>query len=438
MRALSIATVFVAASGYFILMIAAKAMPHEIYQSFLVYWGMFFALTGLLDGLMQETARSVTAARSHDVRTPNPARPLRLTGIFGVAIGLVVLVTGMLWAPRLAPGQEGLGIGLMVLGLISYAFQAGICGLLSATHKWTSFGVLISVDSGVRLLLAVIAWLLGWQIAAFLIVTVLGAATWVVALAVSPAMRGLLSSVADVNSSAFSHQAFRAMIASGANAALITGFPVLLEFTSPASTAQGALAGTLTAVTLTRAPILVPLQRFQPALIVHFTKNRAHVLRASLVPIAAIAGISAVGAIAAWLIGPWLMGLFFPDVPAVAGWALGLLTLVAGASAILMVAGSAALSADRHTLYSVGWIVSTVVAIGLLLVDTSPEWRSILALGIGPLVGTALQLGVLSWTAPRATDSDMGASPLPQALDDKAADDTAVGDTALSDRASGD
>src|SRR5699024_3723257 len=205
-----------------------------------------------------------------------------------------------------------------------------------------------AIASAIRLLLAAVAWWLGWGVVSFFVITVIGAGTWA-AFALLPGVRPLLGHRADIPARAFVQRGLKAMLASGANAVLITGFPVLLPATtdlgfagasgtgdelssaggaagsgallagtitalpptgcpvllratadlgfsgasgsgeelSSAGGAAGAgavLAGTITAVTLTRAPLLVPLQRFQPALIVHFTKHREQVLRAAAAP----------------------------------------------------------------------------------------------------------------------------------------------------------
>lgn len=406
MRALSFATVAVAIAGYAVILLAARALSPADYEVFMVYWGLFFALTGVLDGLMQETARAVTARKDREpsAQGSSPqqregerqrALPFRLTSWFALAFGLTAAISAPLWAPVVSPQLEVWGSALLVAGLVAYAFQATVCGLLSAAHKWGAFAWLITVDSVARLALAAVAWALGWQLLAFLIITVLGAVTWLGVVLLSPANRELLSEVADVTSPSFISRTIKAMVASGANAVIITGFSVLLKFTSDASVAAGALAATITAVTLTRAPILVPLQRFQPALIVHFTKNRAHVLRASFLPMAAVVAVAIVGAGAAWLVGRPLMGLFFPEELIVSAGALALLTLASGSTALLMISGSAALASDRHTLYVVGWIVATIAAVALLLIDTTPELRSVLGLGVGPLVGVVIHLAAL-------------------------------------------
>lgn len=407
MRAISVATVFCAIAGYAIILIAARGLDPAGYETFMVFWGLFFALAGLQDGLMQESARAVTTARSqaeagsiptHRAEVPR-ANPFRVTAGFAVVSFVLAVASSPLWARTVSPGQEVWGVGLLAVGLLSYAFQATICGLLSAATGWTTFAWLIALDSGIRLVLAAVAWWMGWQLLAYLIMTVIGAATWLLFLLISGLTRRLLAELADVSPRAFTIRTLKAMVASGANAVIITGFPVLLKFTTDTAVAAGALAATITAVTLTRAPILVPLQRFQPALIVHFTKNRAHIVRAALLPMAAVTGIAILGGGAAWLLGQPIMRIFFEEDYIVSAEALALLTVASGSTALLMISGSAALAADRHTLYLMGWVVATAAAIALLTIDASPEVRSALGLGIGPLVGVAIQMTALAMGA---------------------------------------
>jgi len=63
-RYLSLATVFAAASGFVVMWIASWALDAESgYNYFLAFWGLFFAATGLIDGITQETTRAVAASR---------------------------------------------------------------------------------------------------------------------------------------------------------------------------------------------------------------------------------------------------------------------------------------------------------------------------------------------------------------------------------------
>ena len=408
MRAISLATVFVALAGYLVIWVANKGLTTAGYEDFMVYWSLFFAMTGVLDGLMQETARAVSTrhAQAHAqaeagaLRAPSRTpRPFALTGYLALAIGALTLVTGPLWIGELVPSQTGWGLALIAAGLACYAFQATLCGLLSANHSWPSFAWLMAIDSGVRLALAAVAWAVGWQLLAYLFVTVIGAATWLLILAFSPSARAALNDRADVTTRPLVSRTVKAMVASGANAVMITGFSVLLRYTSGADVGPGALAATITAITLTRAPILVPLQRFQPALIVHFTKHRERVLRAAALPTAAVGGVAAIGGIAAYFLAAPLMGLFFDAAVISSPTTLGWLTLVSGATAILMISGSAALAADRHNLYTAGWLIAIFLSTAVLMLDFSPDTRAIWALAVGPSVGAAVQLGVLALAA---------------------------------------
>lgn len=403
MRALSAATVVVAVSGYAVIVVAGRALDTVSYEAFSVFWGLFFALAGLIDGLLQETTRSVAARHTASGRALRPdvpgARPMAVAVDFAVIAGLLAVGLAPLWSGRILPdGQnlEAAGVILLAGGLASYTFQAAVCGLLSAATRWTTFAWLISVDSAVRILLALVAWALGWHLLAFLLVTVIGAATWLGLLLLVPSQRDVLREVGDVATGEFIRRTVKAMLASGANAVLITGFPVLITFTSGADVAPGALAAVITAVTLTRAPLLVPLQRFQPALIVHFTQHRDRLLRACALPSAIIVGTAAVGGIAAYWLARPLMLVFFDAELVSSPLVLALLTVASASTALLMVTGSAAHAAERHSLYLTGWAVATVAAVALLLIDVSPEARAVLALGLAPLAGVTVHLTVLA------------------------------------------
>ena len=91
----------------------------------------------------------------------------------------------------------------------------------------------------------------------------------------------------------FLRGAAHSIAAAGASAILVMGFPVLLKATSGDLGAAGGVV--ILAVTLTRAPLLVPLTAMQGNLIAHFVDQRAERLRALVAPAAVVAGLGAVG-----------------------------------------------------------------------------------------------------------------------------------------------
>lgn len=411
MKALSLATVFAALSGFIVLYLAQWTLDESGYAEFQIYWGLFFACTGILDGLMQETTRAVSASAGHGRR--GNANPWRLATILGFLALLITLTTGFWWIPMLVSGHTSSATALMGIGLLFYAFQTVLSGILSGLGLWTRYAWLVALDSGIRLLLAAIAWALGWSLLAFLIITVIGAASWLLILGSSAEARQALRTGVDVDRPALLRRAGSAMLSTGASAVLITGFPVLVGFTSEADagTLVG-LAGILNAVTLTRAPILVPLQRFQSALIVRFVNSREHLYSALLLPMAMVLGLGVVGGGLAWLLGPWILGTFFKPELWVPGLILALLTFASACTGTLMITGAATLARELHRWYAAGWLSATLIALAALTLPLSLEVRVCAALLIGPLAGVLVHLVALrpSGSDPRPTAPATGAA----------------------------
>lgn len=386
MKALSAATVFAALSGFVVIIVAGRTLGDELYDQFMAYWALFFALAGLLDGLMHETTRG-TSAPDRNART----RPWKYAGAIGAGVALVLAAASPLWVPALiSTGSEASAAALMAIGLLSYTFQAVLSGVLSGLKLWNRYAVLVSLDSGVRLVLSLVAWALGWGLTGFFVITVVGAASWLAVLRPQH-----LRVLVDVSPSVFLRRLGWAMAASGSSAALITGFPVLMKLASDdAPTLTGvSLSAVIAAVTLTRAPILVPVQRFQSALIVRFVEKRSPA--ALLVPIGLVLAVGLVGAAAAWLIGPWLIEFIMGE----GFWApsplLAALTFASACTGSLMITGAAALASEQHTLYVLGWIVATLVAFGILALPLALEIVVSAALIVGPATGGLLHVAAL-------------------------------------------
>ncbi|GAA3515841.1 hypothetical protein NUW87_03350 [Corynebacterium pilbarense] len=387
MKNLSLATIFAAASGFVVMWIASWALDAEHgYNSFLAYWGLFFACTGLIDGITQETTRAVAASRETQVR--GSANPWKLGAAIGAALAAVVLLVGFFAMGRIVPTHPGAATGLLAFGLLSYAFQAVLSGILSGSGLWNRYAALVALDSGVRLVLAVVVWALGGGLVEFLAITVIGALSWAVILALAPVRVQL-----DVDRGAFVRRVGSAMVASGASAALITGFPTAASAAFPAATAGAAVAAINNAVMLTRAPVLVPLQRFQSALVVRFVERRDSVYKALAAPVGAIMGVGLIGFAAAWLIGPWILRVAYKPELFVDGLTLGLLTFASAFMGMLMITGVAVLALERHAFYVAGWLAATATAFAVLfLAPWGVATTVVVALFAGPIVGALVHL----------------------------------------------
>lgn len=425
MKSLSAATVFAALSGFLVVIVATRTLDEEAGKHFQAYWGLFFACTGILDGIMQETTRTISAQKEEAHLYPrggiekhsHALAPWHFALLVGLGAAALSLVTEPLWVSRILGDHHMTGSGLLALGLCLYAFQAVLSGAISGWERWPQYARLIALDSGIRFALSALAALFGWNILPFLVITVVGTLSWLIILAADPTARAHLRTPGPVFLGDFSRRAGAAMVATGASAVIITGVAPLIQVTmeEPTSDTGVALTGIMLAVSLTRAPILVPLQRFQSALIVYFVRHRARMRQAVAAPAAASLAVGVAGAGLAWLIGPWILGVGWDHDPAYAvpGPLLAALTFASSCTGVLVITGSATIAAERHRLYVAGWVAASATVCAVLWYGSDPLHTIPLALTAGPILGALVHLGALRAGAARTGGpaTDTGARP---------------------------
>jgi hypothetical protein len=410
MRALTLATVFAAASGYLVMLVAGRALGPADYPLFATYWGAFFALGGVANGLMQEATRAVRSARhaaplapgsaSAPAAAPTSGGRVRLLPaglLLGLALAAAVAMSAPAWPSLGLPTFSGVGVAIMAVGILGFSLQAATAGALSGTERWGLYAILLTVDAALRLVVAGVAWWLGDAGLGFALATVAGTLTWALMLALSPATRAALTRALDVGRRRFWRNTGSAMLASAGTAALVVGFPVFVTATVRESDPAPLVGAVILAITLTRAPLLVPLTSFQSAIIVYFVERRGRGIRALAAPLGLVTAVGIVGAAAAWLVGPWLIRVLFGAEFELPGVVLAALTAASVGTAALMVTGNAALAFDRHLLYNVGWWIAVLAALILLVTVPGPlDVRSAIALLAGPGIGVAVHVAGLA------------------------------------------
>ncbi|OMB96457.1 hypothetical protein A5733_11840 [Mycobacterium sp. NS-7484] len=388
------ATAISAVCGYAVLYLAARDLEPAGFSIFSVFWGAFGLVTGAANGLLQEATREVRGARHRDLSGEPTTHPMRIAALVGVVAAVVIAASSLLWSSHVFAESRVLSVALLSVGLAGFCLHATLLGMLAGVNRWTEYGALMVTDAGIRVAVAAATFVLGWGLAGFLWATVAGAVAWLIMLIAAPAARLAAGLLTAGSPGTFLRGAGHSIAAAGASAILVMGFPVLLKATSGELGATGGVV--ILAVTLTRAPLLVPLTAMQGNLIAHFVDQRDKRLRALVAPAAVVAALGAIGIVAAGLLGPWLLRVGFGDDYQAGGALLAWLTGAAVAIAMLTLTGAATVAAALHRAYATGWIIATVAAVALLLLPVGLEERTIIALLCGPLVGIVVHLGALA------------------------------------------
>ena len=400
-RGVAVAAVVVALAGYLVILVAAHTLTKAENADFLSYWGLLFFCSGVMAGIQSEATRAVHTSRM----APDERRRTSVLAVglgLGAAVAVLVLATAPLWESAVLGSDPDptILLALVAIGTVGFAGHNAVIGTLAGNGRWTAFSWLLGGEAMARLALTLVAAVItlvrpqvGLPAAA-----ALAALTWVVVLtwpgarAVRAAARTRVAGTAG----GLVRRMAPAMIGAASSATLLVGFPIMLRLTTEGP--EYALAAPLLlAVQLTRAPLMVPLGAFQGVAITHVLDHGA----AALTRIGAIiVGIGAVGAAAAWAVGPWVM-LIFGSGYRVPGAVLAGLTAGAATLALLTLSGAMTIALGRHRLFAVGWFLAAAVTVVLLVVGPDDvATRAVLALAVGPLVGVVCHLvpTARSWT----------------------------------------
>jgi O-antigen/teichoic acid export membrane protein len=388
------ATVLSALCGYAVLYLAARDLQPAGFSVFGVFWGAFGLVTGAAFGLLQEATREVRSARYAEVVAGPRTHPMRVAAMVGVVAAAVIAASSPLWSAHVFVQAQWLSVALLSVGLAGFCLHATLMGMVAGVNRWTQYGSLMVTDAGLRVTVAAATFVVGWGLVGYLWATVAGSIAWLILLIASPATRAAARLLTPGGTLAFLRGASHSIAAAGASAILVMGFPVLLKATSGDLGATGGVV--ILAVTLTRAPLLVPLTAMQGNLIAHFVDQRTERMRALVAPAVLVTGLGLVGVLLAGLFGPWLLREGFGAQYLAGGALLAWLTAAAVAIALLTLTGAAAVAAALHRAYSLGWVSATVASALLLLLPLGLETRTVVALLCGPMIGIAVHMAALA------------------------------------------
>ena len=399
------ASITAAASSLLITVISARTLTVAQNKEFLVFWGFMFGIFGVISGIQTESTRAALAGAKAATEpagppgSPGPAEPARHRArilatalLLGLVIAALTLLAAPAWAPRLTPSTGPLTAALIAVGVWGYAGQASLSGVLAGTRHWNLYSALMAAEALLRLLLTLLLAVLVSNLIGLEAAAAAPALVWLLFLLI-PAARALAGSRADVGAARLTSFSLQAMLSSASWAVLVTGFPTLLEITSPGADAAE-VAIVILAVSLTRSPIMIPLQAFQGVLITTIADAEPSRRLASVTRILSILLVAGAAlAVTVALAGPWLIRTVYGPQYDSSPWLLGLLTLAAVSMASLVLTGASTIALNNHRAYTLGWVLAALTAVLLLwLLPLSVSPRAVLALGLAPLSGICVHL----------------------------------------------
>ncbi len=381
-----------ALSSLLITIIAARSLPDPAdYAEFLVFWSLYYAAVGVIAGMQSETTRAVSAAGLRPAEQRG-APVLRAAWLVGGVAAALVLASAPLWLPAFLDRGSPIVAVIVAVGVLMSAGYFTLIGALSGRERWGSYAWLYGLESALRLvLIGVLGVVALGQLLPLQIATAVPTFLWLAFAFFSKSGREAAAARADVAMGPLLRQNLLAMGSATATAVLVVGYPAIVRVTDD-GTAPAVLAGTILAITLTRAPIMIPLLALQSVAINQFTVSGGRDLGMVFRPMALVAGLGVVGGVLAALLGPWLIRTLYGSNYQVDALTLGLLTVAAAGMGWLVLTGAAALAISSHGFYTGGWAAAAVCAVLLSLLPLGLPGRAIVALAVGPLVGVAIHL----------------------------------------------
>ena len=415
LRSVSWVAVCIVGSGvltYAYLALVARALPAEEYSWFGSYWSLALVIGfGAFLPVELELAR-LLSLRARTRPLPR-GTAVSLAGLTAAGAA-VLLASAAVLVPSLG-GDAGFLFALLAVCLVSPG-QFLLRGLLLGTGRLGMHGVVLLVDSGLRVVFATgLAVLVPGADAADYAWTLVAAMALAhlpyLALALRRRPGAAPADGADTDADAGSARPFTAaishlLVGSLCAQVLLNAAPVVITALADGDE-QTVAARFVASYTLVRLPLFVAVP-LQSALIPLLTRVQAEGDAATLRRIvgrglAAVAGLCAAGAAVGLFAGPALVSLVFGARYALSGPQIAVLALGSALHLGLLVASQALVASARHRQVAVVWVTGLVAAGVLLAAVPDLVLRAGLAFTVGSGAALAVAAAVLLTTGPRDT-----------------------------------
>ncbi|GAA5148620.1 hypothetical protein GCM10025768_10550 [Microbacterium pseudoresistens] len=391
LRWILLATAVAGAFGYVVQLLAPAFLSNSSYVSFSVTWSAVYLCVATMSGVQQEVSRAARPSTDHP---PNTVLRRFTVGASIVVVGASI-VLGLVLGATTVP-INGFALALVLgIGLIGYLMTAVLGGVFYGLHLWRDAALLTVTDAALRVLLLGAALVLGlppiWLACgiafpfglAFLLL-------WIVT------RRRVVGRFAlDVSLPALSRNIMSTVGAAACTGAMISGLPLIIGITAAQEPATS-LGAIMLAITLSRAPIVVPVLALQSFLISAVFRDRKHdpsrrvlgVLGLAILVILALAALAAAA-------GPWLISVLSAGKYTIDAVTMAIILVSAGLVALLSITGAALVARRQHSRNILGWAIAAALTVVGLLMPWDFALRVNVALTVPALLGLIVHVAGL-------------------------------------------
>lgn len=400
-----IATAIAGATGYVIQFVVPLAIPPAEYLRFSVFWAAIYLVISGLSGIQQEVSRASSPRAVDSLEKETNSRRFTIATILSVAI--CAPVSALLWGRWVFPEDTWTFVAALSLGSASYVLVAVLSGLLYGLNAWTVIAAQTVLDAIFRLVFVVLGVMVGAEVSVLVWAIVVPFPLTVLCVWAFARRRVRGRYILDVSAGRLGWNSGRTVLGATATGVLISGFPLLLDATSKGES-QSAVGVLVLAITLTRAPLVIPLLALQSFLTVFFRDRRDRSLRVVMQVLGIVAAVTSVVSLLAYFIGPALFVTVFGENYAIGAGVTAAIVASAGLTAGLCVTGPAVLALGNHAVFLYGWVAAALTLFMVLLLPLNLVPRTVGALVIGPFVGLAIHLLALACAAREIRAEDRG------------------------------
>lgn len=386
----------VTAYGFFI--IAARALGPARYAPLSVLWTLvFFAAPGFFFPIEQEVSRALSARRALGQGGGPVVRRAAVAGaVFAIVLAIVCVALRGPIQRELFDDQSLLFLAL-VCSLPAFAFTHVSRGLLSGTHRFPSYGVLLGAEGVIRVVAAIILSVIGVATAGpfGLLVGLVPFAS--VALALSRE-RNLLEPGPPAPWSELSGALGWLLIGAVLSQGFVNASVPIVKVL--ADSGEEAVAGQFQAgLIISRVPLFL-FQAVQASLLPKLAglaaSDRLADFKTGLWRISVVVVvIGAAATLGAFAVGPSVLQLLFgPEFDLLDRTDLGLLALASAAFMLAQALSQALIALHGHARVAIGWSLAVAVMVAAIALGDDLLRRVELGLVAGAIVGAG-SIGLL-------------------------------------------